>query len=75
MTLTCRIRGGPLAPDVIFYKGEEEIKKQNNNDLVLSNLKLEDNDMYSCRATWYKNMEYQSAQSLPSAVKVLGKIF
>lgn len=75
MTLTCRIRDNPIMTNVVFYKGEVEIKKQKDKDLVLLKVTLEDDAMYSCRASWYKNKEYQSAQSLPSSVTVLGKTF
>ncbi|KAF4076755.1 hypothetical protein AMELA_G00218740 [Ameiurus melas] len=71
MTLTCRVRDDPLMSNVIFYKNKVELKKQKGADLVFEKLKLEDAAIYSCRATWIKNMEYQSSQSLPSYVSVL----
>ncbi|XP_026796962.1 high affinity immunoglobulin gamma Fc receptor I [Pangasianodon hypophthalmus] len=74
MTLTCRVRDDPLLSKVIFYKGEVEVTKQKNKNLVFPSLKLEDNGMYSCRATWVKNQEYHSAQSVPSSVTVLDKL-
>ncbi|MCJ8744835.1 hypothetical protein PDJAM_G00123290 [Pangasius djambal] len=74
MTLTCRVRDDPLLSEVIFYKGEVEVTKQKDKDLVFPSLKLENDGMYSCRASWFKNLEYQSAQSVPSSVTVLDKL-
>lgn len=71
MTLTCRIRDDPLLSNVIFYKDGVEFNKQKGTDVVFTKLTLEDAAIYSCRATWIKNMEYQSSQSLPSYVTVL----
>lgn len=74
MTLTCRIRDNPLLLNVIFYKDDMMIKTQNDNDLVIPSLSIEDDGMYSCRATWLNNLMYQSAQSVPFSVTVLEKL-
>ncbi|KAK3534786.1 hypothetical protein QTP86_024749 [Hemibagrus guttatus] len=74
MTLTCRVRDDPLLSDVIFYKDGLKIKTQNDKDLVFPFLRIEDNGIYSCRATWLKSQEYESAQSVPSSVTVLDKV-
>ncbi|XP_060761262.1 high affinity immunoglobulin gamma Fc receptor I-like [Neoarius graeffei] len=72
--LTCRVRNGLIPSNVIFYKDEVEIKKQTGKNLVFPRLMLEDNGSYSCRATWFKNRQFQSAHSLPSSLTVLDKL-
>ncbi|XP_060730931.1 high affinity immunoglobulin gamma Fc receptor I-like [Tachysurus vachellii] len=74
LTLTCRVRDDRLISGVIFYKDGIKIKTQKNPDLVFPSLSFEDDGMYSCRATWLKNLDYQSAQSVPNSVAVLEKL-
>ncbi|XP_058274112.1 high affinity immunoglobulin gamma Fc receptor I-like [Hemibagrus wyckioides] len=74
MTLTCRVRDDPLLSSVIFYKDGFKGKTQNDKDLVFPSLGIEDDGIYSCRATWLKNQEYESGQSVPSTVTVLDKV-
>ncbi|XP_027009111.1 high affinity immunoglobulin gamma Fc receptor I-like [Tachysurus fulvidraco] len=74
LTLTCRVRDDHLISDVIFYKDGINIKTQKNPDLVFPSLSFEDDGMYSCRATWLKDLDYQSAQSVNSSVAVLDKL-
>lgn len=75
MTLTCRVRNNPLLSSVIFYKDGFKSKTQNDKQLVFPSLRIEDDGIYACRATWMKNQEYESGQSVPSTVTVLGKTF
>ncbi|KAF5893152.1 high affinity immunoglobulin gamma Fc receptor I-like [Clarias magur] len=74
MTLTCRVRDDPRLLDVVFYKNEAEVMQGQDKHHLYPNVTLKDNDVYSCRATWFKNQEYQSGQSVPSPVIVLDKL-
>ncbi|XP_030600199.1 high affinity immunoglobulin epsilon receptor subunit alpha-like isoform X2 [Archocentrus centrarchus] len=54
LKMTCRVRGNPPLQEVILYKDGVEVMRQNGlkPDIYMTNVRLEDQGMYSCRASW-----------------------
>uniref|UniRef100_A0A3B4ZV27 Ig-like domain-containing protein n=1 Tax=Stegastes partitus TaxID=144197 RepID=A0A3B4ZV27_9TELE len=73
LKVTCRIRGNPPAHDIILYKDGVEVMRQNviKPHFYLTNLTLEDQGMYSCRASWDIRRRTHSVVSVANHVKVL----
>lgn len=75
LEVTCLVRGKRLLSEVIFYRdGVEVMRNQGNNPkFLLSNLTLEDQGMYSCRASWEVNRQTQSVISPGTPGRVRGE--
>ncbi|AWO98923.1 putative high affinity immunoglobulin epsilon receptor subunit alpha [Scophthalmus maximus] len=73
LKVTCRVRDNPPLNEVALYKGDVEIIRQNglNQHFYLTNLNLEDQGMYSCRASWDADRRTHSVISVEASVKVL----
>ncbi|XP_054454519.1 uncharacterized protein LOC129091082 [Anoplopoma fimbria] len=72
LKVTCRIRGTPQLHEVILYKDGIEVMRQNglNPHIYLTNLRLEDQGMYSCRASWDVARRTHSIVSVDTSVLV-----
>nr|XP_057936203.1 low affinity immunoglobulin gamma Fc region receptor III-A-like [Doryrhamphus excisus] len=73
LNMTCRVRGRPRIHEVTLYKDGVEVMTQNDNSphLYLPHLKLEDQGLYSCRASWDVNRQTSSGISADIQVQVL----
>lgn len=69
------MRGKRPVSEVIFYRdGVEVMRNQGNNPkFFLSNLTLEDQGMYSCRASWHVKSQTHSVISVDTLVRVRGE--
>lgn len=75
LEVTCLVRGKRPLSEVIFYRdGVEVMRNQGNNPkFSLSNLTLEDQGMYSCRASWDVNRQTHSVISAGTLGRVRGE--
>ncbi|KAM6931814.1 high affinity immunoglobulin gamma Fc receptor I-like [Lycodopsis pacificus] len=73
LNVTCRIRGSLQLHEVILYKDGVEVMRQKglNPHFYLTNLTLEDQGMYSCRASWDADRRTRSVISVDASVQVL----
>lgn len=73
--VTCRVHGRPPLHEVILYKDGVEVMRQRgpNPHFYLTNLTLEDQGMYSCRASWDAQSRTYSVISAAAPVQVLGE--
>ncbi|XP_023146916.1 high affinity immunoglobulin gamma Fc receptor I-like [Amphiprion ocellaris] len=73
LNMTCRIRGDRPANNMILYRDSVEVIRQNGNKshFYLTNLTLEDQGMYSCRASWNIRRRTHSVVSVARYVQVL----
>lgn len=76
LKITCRVRGKPPLHDTILYKDGVEVVRQSGptTDFYLTDLKIKDGGMYSCRASWNYNSRTYSVISLSTPVQVLGEL-
>ncbi|XP_039985886.1 uncharacterized protein LOC120791524 [Xiphias gladius] len=72
LKVTCHVRGNPPLHEVILYKDDEEVRRQKgfNPHFYLTNLALEDQGMYSCRASWDRDRYTRSVISAHVPVQV-----
>ncbi|XP_042342338.1 Fc receptor-like A [Plectropomus leopardus] len=72
LMVTCRIRGTPQLHEVILYKDGVEVMTQSglNPHFYLTNLTLEDQGMYSCRASWDADRRTRSVISADTPLQV-----
>ena len=79
MKLTCRVRHNPKLGEVFLYRDDMEIMRQsgpNPQYLLLPNITLDDQGLYSCRATWdHRTHRSISAISVARQVTVLGTVY
>lgn len=75
LEVTCRLRVKAKLPEVILYKDGVEVMRQIgiNPQIYLTNVTLEDQGMYSCRASWDADGRTHSAISVEASVQVAGK--
>ena len=75
LTVTCRGRASPELHEVILFKDGVEVMRQNglNPHFSLTNLTLEDQGLYSCRASWDTDTRTRSVISVETPVQVLGE--
>ncbi|XP_031717235.1 uncharacterized protein LOC116391107 isoform X1 [Anarrhichthys ocellatus] len=73
LKVTCRIRGSLQLHEVILYKDGVEVMRQKGLDthFYLTNSTLEDQGMYSCRASWDADRRTRSVISVDASVQVL----
>ncbi|XP_019943871.1 low affinity immunoglobulin gamma Fc region receptor III-A-like [Paralichthys olivaceus] len=73
LKFTCHVRGNPSIHEVILYRDNVEIMIQSgsNPHFHLNNLTLEDQGMYSCRASWDADRLTRSVISAEASVQVL----
>ncbi|XP_033486462.1 high affinity immunoglobulin gamma Fc receptor I-like [Epinephelus lanceolatus] len=73
LTATCRVRGTPQIHEVILYKDGFEVMRQNgiNPYFNLTNLTIEDQGMYSCRASWDTERRTRSVISVDTPLQVV----
>ncbi|KAK2847307.1 hypothetical protein Q5P01_010306 [Channa striata] len=71
VNVTCRVRGNPLVHEVVLYKNGVEVLTQKGPDVYLTNLSVEDQGMYSCRASWDIEGRTRSAISVETLLQVL----
>ncbi|XP_068567859.1 Fc receptor-like A isoform X2 [Cebidichthys violaceus] len=73
LKVTCRIRGSLQLHEVILYKDGVEVMRHKglNPHFYLTNLTLEDQGMYSCRASWDADRRTRSVISVDASVQVL----
>ncbi|XP_029302962.1 uncharacterized protein LOC115018213 [Cottoperca gobio] len=73
LNVTCRVRGPPELHEMILYKDGVEVMKQNglNPHFYLTNLTLDDQGTYSCRASWHAHRRTHSVISADAPVHVL----
>lgn len=73
--LTCRVRGKQPLHETILYKDGVEVLRQTgpNSQFHLTNLTMQDNGMYSCRASWEAQRRTYSVLSAKTPVQVLGE--
>ncbi|XP_075892314.1 high affinity immunoglobulin gamma Fc receptor I-like isoform X2 [Nelusetta ayraudi] len=71
--LTCRVHGSPPLHETILYKDGVEVLRQtgSNSQFNLTNLAVNDNGMYSCRASWEARRRTHSVLSAETPVQVL----
>lgn len=74
LEVTCLVRGKRPLSEVIFYRdGVEVMRNQGNNPkFFLSNVTIEDQGMYSCRASWVTNSQTHSVISVDTPGRVRG---
>ncbi|XP_056296964.1 uncharacterized protein LOC130210567 isoform X2 [Pseudoliparis swirei] len=72
LKVTCRIRFTPQRHELSLYKDGFEVIRQNglNPHFYLTNVTLEDQGMYSCRASWDANRRTHSVISVAASVQV-----
>ncbi|XP_037632315.1 Fc receptor-like protein 5 isoform X2 [Sebastes umbrosus] len=72
LEFTCRVRGTPPLHEVILYKDGLEVMRQSGliPHFYLTNLTLEDQGMYSCRASWDVQRRTRSVISATASVHV-----
>uniref|UniRef100_A0AAQ4NPW8 Ig-like domain-containing protein n=1 Tax=Gasterosteus aculeatus aculeatus TaxID=481459 RepID=A0AAQ4NPW8_GASAC len=72
LEVTCRLRVKAKLPEVILYKDGVEVMRQIgiNPQIYLTNVTLEDQGMYSCRASWDADGRTHSAISVEASVQV-----
>ena len=75
LKVTCLVRRKRPLSEVIFYRdGVEVMRNQGNNPtFFLSNLTLEDQGMYSCRASWDVKSQTHSVISTNTPAMVQGE--
>lgn len=75
LEVTCLVRVKHPLSEVIFYRdGVEVMRNQGNNPkFFLSNLTMEDQGMYSCRASWDVNRQTHSVISANTPGTVRGE--
>lgn len=75
LKVTCRVRGTSQLHEVILYKDGVEVMRQNglHPHFYLNNLTLEDQGIYSCRASWDEGRRTHSVISADASVQVLGE--
>lgn len=75
LAVTCRVRGTPPLREVILFKDGEEVMRQEglNPHFNLTNLVLEDNGVYYCRASWDTRSQTHSVISVETPVRVVGE--
>ncbi|XP_031156934.2 Fc receptor-like protein 5 isoform X2 [Sander lucioperca] len=73
LKVTCRVRGTSQLHEVILYKDGVEVMRQNglHPHFYLNNLTLEDQGIYSCRASWDEGRRTHSVISADASVQVL----
>ncbi|XP_061734079.1 high affinity immunoglobulin gamma Fc receptor I-like [Nerophis ophidion] len=73
MNVTCRVRGSPPLHEVILYKNGVAVTTQSDFSprLYLPRLNLEDQGLYSCRASWDNHGQTYSGISAGVQVQVL----
>lgn len=73
LKVTCRVRGNPPLREMILYKDAVEVMRQNGSRpyFYLTNLTLEDQGMYSCRASWDVRRRTHSVISAGTHVKII----
>lgn len=74
MNMTCRVRGNPPIHEVILYRDDVEVLRQNGPELFLSNVILENQGQYTCRASWDVRTRTHSVISSEVSVQVVGKM-
>ncbi|KAM7413017.1 hypothetical protein PAMA_020416 [Pampus argenteus] len=72
LKMTCRVRGNRELQEVILYKDGVEVMRQRgqNPHFYLTSLKLEDQGLYSCRASWDVARRTHSVISVDAEVQV-----
>ncbi|TNN80366.1 High affinity immunoglobulin epsilon receptor subunit alpha [Liparis tanakae] len=75
LKVTCRIRFIPQRHKLCLYKDGFEVIRQNglNPHFYLTNVTLEDQGMYTCRASWDANRRTHSVISGAASVQVSGQ--
>ncbi|XP_051255403.1 titin [Dicentrarchus labrax] len=70
LNVTCHVRGTPQLLEVILYRDGVEVMRQQglSPHLHVINLSLEDNGVYSCRASW--DIERQTVSVISDGVPV-----
>uniref|UniRef100_A0A1A8BBE5 Ig-like domain-containing protein n=1 Tax=Nothobranchius kadleci TaxID=1051664 RepID=A0A1A8BBE5_NOTKA len=73
LNMVCRLRKKFPIHETILYKNGVEVMRQNGSslDLQVENVDLEDEGMYSCRASWDMEMRTYSVISAATPVKVV----
>ncbi|XP_023261130.1 high affinity immunoglobulin gamma Fc receptor I-like [Seriola lalandi dorsalis] len=71
LKVTCHLRRNFPIHEVILYKDGVEIMRQSSPQFDLINLSLNDNGMYSCRASWDADGQTHSALSADTPVQIL----
>ncbi|TDH14851.1 hypothetical protein EPR50_G00025120 [Perca flavescens] len=73
LKITCRVRGTSRLHEMILYKDGVEVMRQNglHPHFYLNNLTLEDQGIYSCRASWDEGRRTRSVISADASVQVL----
>ncbi|KAL3057443.1 hypothetical protein OYC64_007840 [Pagothenia borchgrevinki] len=73
LKVMCRARGTPPLHEVILYKDAVEVMRQNglNPYFYLTNLTLEEQGVYSCRASWDIDRRTHSVISADASVQIL----
>ncbi|KAK2912449.1 hypothetical protein Q8A73_006562 [Channa argus] len=73
LNVRCHVRGNPALHEVVLYKDGVEVMTQTvrKPDLYLTNLSVEDQGMYSCRASWDIERRTRSVISAEVPVQVL----
>ncbi|XP_019729804.1 high affinity immunoglobulin gamma Fc receptor I-like [Hippocampus comes] len=72
LNMSCRVRGRPRPHEVILYKDGVEVQRQSgfNPKLSLDLLRMEDQGLYSCRASWDDDRKTHSVISNDVQVNV-----
>ncbi|KAM7399229.1 hypothetical protein PAMP_018515 [Pampus punctatissimus] len=72
LKVTCHVRGNPPLQEVILYKDGVEVMRQRglNPHFYLTSLKLKDQGLYSCRASWDVSRRTHSVISVDTEVQV-----
>ncbi|XP_072247821.1 high affinity immunoglobulin gamma Fc receptor I-like [Leuresthes tenuis] len=73
LNLTCHLRVNLPLHETILYKDHIEVMRQNGNnrDFFLTNVTLQEEAMYSCRASWDKRRRTHSVMSVATPVHIL----
>ncbi|XP_069562421.1 high affinity immunoglobulin gamma Fc receptor I-like isoform X1 [Brachyistius frenatus] len=73
LRMTCRLRGRAPLHEIVLYKDGIELMTQNGHvpQFYLTNLTVEDQGMYSCRASWDVNRRTHSVISVDTHVQIL----
>lgn len=76
LKVTCRVRDNPPLQEIVLYKDGVEVMRQKGPkaEIYLTNMTIEDQGMYSCRASWDVGRHTHSVISVGAHVQIIGEV-